>query len=620
MGFVVSSFVRVEASTTVNYDIDGIFDTGGSWDGLSGTGTRGNTLSLDVSSKPAGHNFAFWIINGVVRKDLAVDHEYVFTSVNVLQAVFTPTGKVAAVFIDSNGRYLGVKYTEGGAVVDTGLTNTPAARPGFVVSSSSKWTSIEGSASISDVQENSVFVLTYEEAETPLGALTLSVTGGSSSVANPVPFNSLVTVTADVAPEGQVFAGWVENYVIVSYNPQYKFSALSSRTLTATYAESSSSQSIITMSFPLTTREGYETFIGQYELIPGQEIIEYGFIYHPTAVKTLTINSAGAVIAQSNNKQGVTNEFITSFPDGTYSSIRAYVYYKQGESNYYKYSALNITLGTLEQLDAPTNLQIGSSTELLTWTAVNNATDYRVYVGTEVYTVVGATQLNLKPLSLDGNKNYEVAVVAIGDGDTYSDSNMSTKSTYQRIRFVDLIISEYIEGAPGNRKAIEIYNGTGNTVNLSIYRLKVGANGVLFNTSATNGYGFANIDLLHGDSFVAYYDDSTLNDKLGPYGDVESTLINFNGDDAVGLFKNNILIDVFGTEGFDPGTGWTIDDIANATVDSVVIRKATILSPSTTWNSNDWTRLGAYVDGTSGSTTLGIHNVTLPITITIPEE
>lgn len=40
----------------------------------------------------------------------------------------------------------------------------------------------------------------------------------------------------------------------------------------------------------------------------------------------------------------------------------------------------------------------------------------------------------------------------------------------------DLIISEYVEGS-SNNKAIEIYNGTGETVNLSDYSVELYLNG-----------------------------------------------------------------------------------------------------------------------------------------------
>ena len=67
------------------------------------------------------------------------------------------------------------------------------------------------------------------------------------------------------------------------------------------------------------------------------------------------------------------------------------------------------------------------------------------------------------------------------------------------------------------------------------------------------------------------------------------------------------MIDIFGVQGVDPGDGWTIDGVTNATKDSVITRNSSVQNPTTTWNPSEWTRLGAYVDGVSGSTTLGTH-------------
>ena len=49
----------------------------------------------------------------------------------------------------------------------------------------------------------------------------------------------------------------------------------------------------------------------------------------------------------------------------------------------------------------------------------------------------------------------------------------------------------------------------------------------------------------------------------------------FNGNDAVGLFKNGVLIDIIGT--FNGGT-------ANFAADVTIRRKATVTSPTTTFN------------------------------------
>jgi len=623
--FGLASFtdVSVDASTSVPYSVTGIFDDGTpeGWVNQSSNSARGNTLSVTT---PSGQALAFGFVNGVLQPNFDLN-SYTLTSRNKIELVFYPVDgsenptKYAVAFVDSNGELIGVEYTNTGSVSDASLV-MPSDRPGYVVSSGQKWVSVYGSELLSSITTHTVFALNYEVSGTPLGTVNITVIDGEGPE-SAVQFNELVTVAAPSTKESDVFIGWVEDGKTVSYDQEYTFTAIYDRTLTASYAPSPvTPQALVTLSDPLEIRSGYVTFVGQFKLLPGQELIEYGFLFHPTAVKTLSVNSAGVVVAQSSNRQTDTNEYVTSFVEGTYSSFSAYLYYVQDSTTYVIYSQKNLTNESLEDLATPTNLAINSSTELLTWDAVTNASAYRVYVGEETYTVTGTTELNLGSKTLDGNKNYEVAVVAVGDGDTYSDSNSSLLETYKRIRFNDLVISEYIEGAPGNRKAIEIYNGTGNTVNLSAYRIKIGANGAAFNTSPTSGFSPGNVDLHNGDTFVIYNDDSTLNDKLGPFGDVEWTGLTFNGDDAIGLFKDNVLIDVFGTPGFDPGTGWTIGDINNATVDSVIIRKSTSLSTNTTWDSNEWERVEAYVDGTSGQYTLGVHVVTLAQTIQIPEE
>src|SRR5690606_4472950 len=88
----------------------------------------------------------------------------------------------------------------------------------------------------------------------------------------------------------------------------------------------------------------------------------------------------------------------------------------------------------------------------------------------------------------------------------------------------DLFISEYVEAAPGNRKAIEIFNGTSETVVLDdIYTIKLATNGNDWSGTPIQLTG----SVTSGDVFVLAY---------GPDGnypaDQTSTSLSFNGDDA----------------------------------------------------------------------------------------
>jgi hypothetical protein len=129
----------------------------------------------------------------------------------------------------------------------------------------------------------------------------------------------------------------------------------------------------------------------------------------------------------------------------------------------------------------------------------------------------------------------------------------------------DLIFSEYIEGS-GSEKYLEIYNGTGNTVNLANYRVELYANGatVATNTNILSG------TLLNGNVIVLKNSAATLYTGAATVASV----CGFNGDDAVVLKNGTVIIDVIGKVGCDPGTKWQIGSLQ--TLDKTLIRKPDI--------------------------------------------
>lgn len=152
----------------------------------------------------------------------------------------------------------------------------------------------------------------------------------------------------------------------------------------------------------------------------------------------------------------------------------------------------------------------------------------------------------------------------------------------------DLFFSEYVEGS-SNNKALEIFNGTGQTVDLSAYTVKLASNGGTWgNTLVLSG------TLANGEVYVIT--NASANSTIAAQSDITSTVTYFNGDDAVGLFNGTTLIDLFGTYNSDPGTGWNVAGITNATLDHTLVRKSSISSPSTDWaaqagtdaNSSQW--------------------------------
>jgi predicted extracellular nuclease len=148
----------------------------------------------------------------------------------------------------------------------------------------------------------------------------------------------------------------------------------------------------------------------------------------------------------------------------------------------------------------------------------------------------------------------------------------------------DLFISEYCEPDGGNTKYIEIYNGTGIPVDLSAYSISKIGNGGAWGESTLELSG----TLANNDVFVIANtsSDSSVIDQADL---TEGSICTFNGDDAIGLAKNGVVIDAIGTEGADPGTGWNVAGETNATANHTLVRKATVASPTTDWTASSGT-------------------------------
>ncbi|HBY19035.1 MAG TPA: hypothetical protein DEH00_07680 [Candidatus Marinimicrobia bacterium] len=141
-----------------------------------------------------------------------------------------------------------------------------------------------------------------------------------------------------------------------------------------------------------------------------------------------------------------------------------------------------------------------------------------------------------------------------------------------------VFFSEYIEGS-SNNKALEIYNGTGEDIDLSDFTVKLGSNGGAWgNTLVMNGI------LPAGEVYVIA--NSSAVSAILDVADTTSSVTYFNGDDAIGLFHDGVLIDVIGTYLFDPGTAWDVAGVTNATQDHTLIRKDEVLTGNTDWASS----------------------------------
>lgn len=214
----------------------------------------------------------------------------------------------------------------------------------------------------------------------------------------------------------------------------------------------------------------------------------------------------------------------------------------------------------------------------------------------------------------------------------------------------DIFISEYVEGW-SNNKALELYNPTANTIDLSQYMVIRYSNGATSATSS-NAIQLTGTVASH-DVYVATLDkrdpmgtgqEAPVWDELqaktdGYYCPVYATNDAFywNGNDAIVLAKgspSNIngaqLIDVFGRVGENPGSGsdplngwstlfpYTSGNGDGVSVDHSMIRKATILKGRTNPTAifdplAEWDSIPAVIDNGMGTlvgnwNSLGVHN------------
>ena len=125
----------------------------------------------------------------------------------------------------------------------------------------------------------------------------------------------------------------------------------------------------------------------------------------------------------------------------------------------------------------------------------------------------------------------------------------------------ELFFSEYIEGSSYN-KALEIYNGTGAAVDLAAggYNIQMYFNG---NTTAGLTIPLTG-SVANGDVYVVVQSSASISALLAQADQIHTSTSWFNGDDAVVLRKGDIILDVIGQIGYDPGTQWGVDLISTA--------------------------------------------------------
>ncbi len=138
-----------------------------------------------------------------------------------------------------------------------------------------------------------------------------------------------------------------------------------------------------------------------------------------------------------------------------------------------------------------------------------------------------------------------------------------------------MFISQYIERG-GFNKSIELFNGTDETVDLSLYTLSLYSDGESGDPSQSLTLEGT---LETGEVFVVSH-GSADPDILAETDLINNSTINFDGNDVIALRKNIELIDLFGI----------IGSSVDFAVDVNLIRQVTVVSGRDLFEPLEWLR------------------------------
>ncbi|WP_397363161.1 endonuclease [Olleya sp. R77988] len=254
----------------------------------------------------------------------------------------------------------------------------------------------------------------------------------------------------------------------------------------------------------------------------------------------------------------------------------------------------------------PTSLAASNPTATtvdLSWTASTDdtaVTTYDIYVDGTFYVTTNSNATTYTVTGLTQLTTYTFTVLAKDAA-----NNMSALSTSDSATTIagstgggssDLYFSEYMEGS-SNNKALEIANFTGSDItDLSAYELRLSSNGNSAWTATYNFPGGASIN--NNDVYVI--GNGSLAVCTGVVDNSNNTITGFNGNDAIGLFKNGVLIDILGTLG----------DNSNFAQNTTLVRNSNISGGNTTFDIAEWTSSASNTCTDLGQHTQAVLNVT----------
>ena len=217
----------------------------------------------------------------------------------------------------------------------------------------------------------------------------------------------------------------------------------------------------------------------------------------------------------------------------------------------------------------------------LAWDNVSDENGYKLYKSDDAanYSLLvelTANTTNHTDNSVIEETTYSYYIIAYNDYGNSNNSNIVSGQLNSGGNGIttEVMFSEYIEGSSYN-KGLEVANFTGSAVDLSNYSIRKQTNGAGDWGTILSLSG----SLAHTDVYVIVHSSASTDMKA--VADLETGVdaLSFNGNDAIGLFKNGTLIDIIGI--FNSSTDYAKD--------VTIVRNSDVYSPSTTYTTSEWT-------------------------------
>ena len=253
-------------------------------------------------------------------------------------------------------------------------------------------------------------------------------------------------------------------------------------------------------------------------------------------------------------------------------------------------------------------LLITSNENMVLNAYVFNSCDYTIYGCTDI----GA--YNYDPLANNDDGSCIPYVYGCTDPSAAnydSSANVDNNSCNYPAPMANLFFSEYAEGS-SNNKYLEIYNASDVTVSLADY-----AYPSVSNAPTTVGeHEYWNTfdegaEIAPGGVYIIAHPSSDA--SILAYANETHTYLS-NGDDgyalAYGTEDNYVIMDHVGDFNGDPGSGWEVAGVSNATKDHTLVRKCSVEQGNSDWvasagtnsedsewivlDQDDWTNLGSH--------------------------